>query len=75
MMPPQANFYATADLVRQLRAALKDYSAEAGDSLIAMGDPSIIAVACGIIARDHGSVRILKWDRNIGRYIPSTVNF
>lgn len=74
MMPPRASFYATADLTRQLRDALRDYDAEAGDSLVVLGDPAVIAVACAILGKEHGHFIILKWDRNIGRYLPHHIH-
>jgi hypothetical protein len=73
MMPPRAAFYATADLVKQLKDKLKDYDYEAGDSLVAMGDPAVIAVACAILGKLHGKFTVLKWDKNVGRYMPSHV--
>lgn len=74
MMPPRAPFHATADLVHQLRAHLKDYDYEAGDSLVAMGDPAIIAVACAILGKQSGRFTVLKWDKNVGRYLPAHVS-
>ena len=73
MMPPHASFHATNDLTRQLKKSLYDYNYEAGDSLISMGDPCIIAVACAILGRDFGKFAILKWDRQLGRYIKSHI--
>ena len=74
MMPPQAPFYATDDLVRQLRFHLMKYDCDGGDSLIAMGDPSVIAAASALLGRMHGRFRLLKWDRNVGRYLPALIN-
>jgi len=74
MMPPQANFYATRDLRSQLWDRLRHYDFAAGDALIALGDPSIIAVACAILGKQHGEFKLLKWDRNVGRYMPSNIN-
>lgn len=73
MMPAQAPFHATTDLVSQLRAHLKNYSYGAGDSLVAVGDPAIIAVACAILGKEHGRFIVLKWDRNVGRYLPAHI--
>ena len=73
MMPPQASFHATSDLVRQLREHLKHYSYARGDALVALGDPAIIAVACALLGREFGEFILLKWDRNIGRYLPSHI--
>lgn len=75
MMPPRTSFYATADLVRQMGEALRDYDYEAGDCLVAMGDPSVIAVACGWLALHKGRFTLLKWDRNLGRYLPCHIHF
>jgi len=73
MMPPRASFFATNDLVSQLREHLADYSYEAGDSIVALGDPTVIAVAFAILGDMHGRFIVLKWDKNIGRYIASHV--
>lgn len=73
MMPPRASFHATSDLVDQLDGHLRDYDYEAGDSLVALGDPSVIAVACAILGRYKGKFTILKWDKNVGRYFPTTI--
>lgn len=73
MMPPRAPFYATADLVRQLREHLKNYDYEAGDSLVALGDPAIIAAASMLLGSMFGKMRILRWDRNLGRYISASI--
>lgn len=69
LLPGSINFYATADLVRQLKDSLKDYSYERGDSIIALGDPAIIAACCAIIAHKTNKFYICKWDRKISRYI------
>lgn len=74
MMPPKASFHATGDLVKQLWEHLKSYDYEAGDSLVAMGDPSIIAVASALLGKEFGRFTILKWDRNVSRYLPSHVS-
>lgn len=74
MMPPRATFHATAELVSQLREHLKHYDFDGGDSIVALGDPSIIAAAAAILGRTVGKFRLLKWDRNIGRYIAAIIN-
>lgn len=74
MMPPQASFHNTADLTQQLRKHLREYNYDAGDSIVALGDPSIIAVAFGILGRLHGQFTVLKWDKNIGRYLPARIS-
>ena len=74
MMPPRTSFYATADLVKMLSEKLKDYSYENGDSIVSMGDPSVIAVAFALLGRIHGRFVVLKWDKNVGRYLPAHVS-
>jgi len=73
MMPPRASFHATSDLVKQLTEHLKDYDYEAGDSLVALGDPAVIAVACAILGKLKSKFTILKWDKNVGRYLPAHI--
>ena len=73
MMPPRASFHATSDLVRQLKEHLVDYNYEAGDCLVALGDPAVIAVACAILGKLHGKFSVLRWDKNIGRYTTSHI--
>ncbi len=74
MMPPNVSFFATDDLKNQLFEHLKDYDYEAGDAIVALGDPSIMAVAFALLGRWHERFIILKWDRNIGRYLPTHIN-
>lgn len=74
MLPPQASFYATADLVEQLSNHLEAYDIEGGDALIAMGDPSVIAAACAYLGARFGKFSVLKWDRQLGRYLKVTLD-
>jgi hypothetical protein len=73
MMPPQAPFHATADLVKQMRDKLKDYDYEGGDCIVALGDPTIVAVAFALLGAMFGKFTVLKWDRNIKRYSANRV--
>ncbi len=38
------------------------------DYLIAIGDPSIIAAASGIILKRLGAMKMLKWDKRLKSY-------
>jgi hypothetical protein len=69
LMPPNASFFATHDLVTQLRSGLRDYNFERGDSVIALGDPAIIAVVGALLGERNRSFNVLRWDKNIGRYV------
>lgn len=74
LMPSGVNFYATADLVRQAKDSLKDYSYENGDCIICIGDPAIIAVCIAVVARKNSKFSILKWDRIVSRYVKIDVS-
>jgi len=74
MMPAQSAFQATSDLVRQLSEKLSKYSYVDGDSLLLLGDSSIIAASVGILAKHHERFAILRWDRNLARYTRVVLN-
>lgn len=69
LMPANASFFATGDLVRQLRIGLRDYNFERGDSVIALGDPAIIAVVGALLSERCRAFSVLRWDKQIGRYV------
>lgn len=48
-------------------SVLHNYDADI-DYLLLTGDPAAIAVATAVIARRHGRIRLLKWDREACRY-------
>lgn len=68
MMPPRAAFIDTAELITQLRAHLDSYSLPDKDCLLPIGDPVIMAAACAILG-ERGGFNVLKWDKNMGRYL------
>jgi hypothetical protein len=69
MLPPNANRLHINPLIVALREQMKDFSAE--DFIVAVGDPSLIAASACIAARRTGGLlRILKWDRQAGSYLP-----
>lgn len=74
MMPSQASFYATSDLIQQMEEHLKHYSFDEGDMLIALGDPINIGVACAYLGRRFGKFTMGKWDRQLGRYLKVTID-
>jgi len=74
MMTANARFHPVSDLIRDLSSLLSGYDYEAGDCFVAVGDPAIIAVASAILGR-QGKFTILKWDRTLGRYIPTKIIF
>lgn len=40
-----------------------------GDYLLAVGDPTVIAVCAGILFKSHSTVKMLKWDRKLKIYL------
>lgn len=68
MLPPNANRLHIMPLVVALREKMADFKPE--DSIIAVGDPSLIAIAACIAAKKTGGLlRVLKWDRQTSTYI------
>lgn len=59
--------------MKQLRVHLEHYDFDAGDCLVAIGDPSVIAVASAVLGQMFGKFALLKWDRQLGRYIKSVI--
>jgi hypothetical protein len=68
MMPPQAAFITTGQVVRQLTAKLIAYNYGGGDSLLLLGDTTLVACATAILAKRHQQFTILRWEKNLGRY-------
>jgi hypothetical protein len=56
-----------AHLAPKIRKALDDFKEE--DRLLAVGDPSVIAICSGIILRRQRVLNMLKWDRKLQVYI------
>jgi len=68
LMPPRAAYIATDELVKQLEDALEDYDYERGDSILLLGDTSIVCAASGILARRALRFTLLRWDRMLQSY-------
>jgi len=74
LLPPDTSFFATADLIAQMRVALRDYDFKRGDALVALGDPAIILVVGAVLAERYPAFALLRWDRHILRYVRVVVN-
>jgi hypothetical protein len=73
MLPPSVNRMHTAPLVSVIRDRMRDFTPD--DWVVALGDPSMIAVACCIAQRHTGGLlRMLKWDRVSRDYIAVEIN-
>ena len=57
-----------APLIEKLRVKLKDFSSN--DFLVLVGDTTLIAAAVLVAGKiNHGSVNVLKWNRETASYI------
>lgn len=72
MLPPEASRLETVPLSRALREKMRDFGQD--DYMIAVGDPSIIAITAVIAHKAVGKLRLLKWDRITAHYIPMEIN-
>lgn len=72
MLPPEANRLHTAPLVAALQEKMQSFDQD--DYIVAVGDPTLLAVAATIAAKKTGGLlRMLKWDRLSTSYIPVEV--
>ena len=63
----------TGPTVKRLHRKLKDFSDD--DYLLLIGDPSIIGIACAMVASyNRGRFKCLKWDKREYKYYPIEVN-
>lgn len=68
MMPAQAHYQPTNQLVAHCAEAVRGYDYEEGDSLLLLGDTAIIASTVAVLARKHRRITVLRWDRLLSRY-------
>jgi len=61
-----------ARLTQKITKAMENFQED--DFLLAVGDPSIIAVCAGIVLRKFNRMNLLKWDRKLGIYIALEIN-
>lgn len=60
-------------MIRTLKDVLKDFTDD--DYLVAVGDPSAIAAAAAIAARNNlGRFNMLKWDKDSHKYIKVAID-
>lgn len=65
--------YNTRDMQRVLETKLRDFSDK--DYLLALGDPTVIGIACVAAAKANNyRWRMLRWDKDEFRYIPITID-
>ena len=62
-----------APTLNLIRKRLRDYSDN--DYIVAIGDPTAIAIACMVAAESNrGVVNMLKWDKREKIYYPVTID-
>ena len=74
LSPSQAGYTHVPETLDRYADMLCSYSEELGDTLLPLGDPVLVALATGILAR-RGCFSVLKWDKNVGRYFKTKINF
>jgi hypothetical protein len=66
LLPPGMSPIALVPIKQALKEKLAN--SQPDDLLLAVGDPSIIALCAVILAMKHGKLIMLKWDKNNGDY-------
>lgn len=74
LAPARVGYTHIPDTIKNFYDALCDYDASQGDCILPLGDPVLTAIVVGILAR-RGEISILKWDKNLGRYLKTSINF
>ena len=72
MFQPRTSFHVSRELADLCWDKLSDFNPEA-DSILPMGDNFIGATCCAILGKRFGHFFVLKWDKNLGRYLQSKV--
>ena len=66
MLPNNVTGMIMDPVVTALKEKLAKFTVD--DYLVAIGDPSLIAAASGIILPAQGSMKLLKWDKRLKQY-------
>lgn len=61
-----------ARITPKIREALADFGDE--DYFVAIGDPSVIAICAALILRRRKTMKMLKWDKKLSRYLTLELN-
>jgi hypothetical protein len=74
LLPPTLQVgFSAGQVARELLFKLSRYTPE--DYLLLIGDPVIIGISAAVAAHwSNGKVRLLKWDRQTGKYFPVEFN-
>jgi|GEM_PF-3792239 len=72
MFPPRSAFHMSKELSEQCYEKLKSFNPEV-DYILPMGDMFITSTVLAILGKRYGHFNVLKWDKNLGRYLNSKV--
>lgn len=61
MLPPNISTLMPGPIVVALKEKMAKMQQD--DYLVAIGDPTLIAIAAGIAFKKYGTINLLKWDR------------
>lgn len=61
-----------ARITPKIQKALESFAKD--DYLLAVGDPSVIAICAGILLRRQNTLNLLKWDKKLSNYITLSLN-
>lgn len=56
-----------AQVTDKIRDALATFGEN--DYFVAIGDPSVVAICAAIILRRQSTIKMLKWDKKLSRYL------
>lgn len=69
LLPDDASRMHAAPVVQALREKIDDIRAD--DFIVAVGDPTVLAMTVAVAAlKTGGQINLLKWDKQMGMYIP-----
>lgn len=72
-VPPGRMILSTAPTVMTMKEKLSDFTDE--DFIVGIGDPSLLGIICALAANyNRGKFKMLKWDKEMKRYIPVQVD-
>ena len=74
LAPSQVGFSHIPSTIEKFEDLLCSYDEEQGDCLLPLGDSVLVAIATGILAW-RGVFSVLKWDKNVGRYFKTKIDF
>ena len=72
MFPSRSSFHMSKELSELCWNKLQDFDPSI-DHLLPMGDNFISATCCAILGKRFGYFNVLKWDKNLGRYLNTKV--